>query len=538
VTVPLAVLAVVVALGLAAVPSPPAGLAGPPEPALALVRLVPGAPPQGDILLVDPTGGAGPGRARLVSGLAPRVRVVGAPSWSPDGRTLVVASVLEGESRFDIFAVDLDGGAVRRLTDLGDAAWPRVGPDGRRVVFARRLAGATPYDDAWSLWSMALDGTDQRQITPTVPGQTDKPGSWSPDGSTIAFTRSGEPSVGPRGRLTIASAIWLVGAEGADPRPLGEGSAPAFSPDGARLAFVSTRDANGELCYGDVCRTAAELYVMAADGSDQRRLTVSDEGEGDPAWSPDGSALAVVRGIVTGNAEAGSVWVLTIDGRCVRPIAHDRSRAVWYSGPAWRPGGTTVSPCELSATGSNVARTAPLAVAGLARARRSRAYPLVWLGAEYRGRRVTAVLRSDYSGRLPGVPRAPRVRNTTFIYGDCAAAPAGDDCRRIDIQVWPVCAVPPPGHPGRLQPMRRVAVAGAVADLYGGQWDLYTGSIVVRGFFTGRLAMNVMRSLRGLNALAGGVRPGALPPPAPGVLEGTLPCSRAWAFLGRPLPAP
>lgn len=55
---------------------------------------------------------------------------------------------------------------------------------------------------------------------------------------------------------------------------------PAWSPDGRRLAFTSTRDGN------------AEIYVMNADGSGQTRLTVNDGLDAGAAWSPDGRRLA------------------------------------------------------------------------------------------------------------------------------------------------------------------------------------------------------------------------------------------------------
>ncbi len=56
----------------------------------------------------------------------------------------------------------------------------------------------------------------------------------------------------------------------------GASFSPQWSPDGTRLAFVSTRDEN------------REIYVMNADGSNQTRLTNNPTADEGPAWSPNG----------------------------------------------------------------------------------------------------------------------------------------------------------------------------------------------------------------------------------------------------------
>jgi Ca2+-binding RTX toxin-like protein len=87
----------------------------------------------------------------------------------------------------------------------------------------------------------------------------------------IAFVEStGIGSMNPDG-----SGLWGVDYV------LGD-TAPAWSPDGTRLAFVSQR--NGD----------ADIYTMAPDGSDQRELTFSNAWDTDPAWSPDGKQIAFV----------------------------------------------------------------------------------------------------------------------------------------------------------------------------------------------------------------------------------------------------
>lgn len=98
--------------------------------------------------------------------------------------------------------------------------------------------------------------------------------AWSPDGAHIAFTSfrhgSGE--------------IYVMNADGTSQTRLTRTKAhddhAAWSPDGRKLAFASTRDGN------------YEIYVMNADGSGQRRLTRDERSDYFPSWSPDGRSIA------------------------------------------------------------------------------------------------------------------------------------------------------------------------------------------------------------------------------------------------------
>src|SRR5262245_1929924 len=103
----------------------------------------------------------------------------------------------------------------------------------------------------------------------------------SPDGARVAFvvTRLDEE------KDEYLSTIWLVSAEGGDPRQFTHGpkrdTAPRWSPDGSMLAFISERDDK-----------KTQLYVMPADGGEPGRLTDLKPGVGDPEWSPDGTRIA------------------------------------------------------------------------------------------------------------------------------------------------------------------------------------------------------------------------------------------------------
>ena len=81
---------------------------------------------------------------------------------------------------------------------------------------------------------------------------------------------------------------------------------PRWSPDGKRLAWVSTRDGN------------QEIYSAAADGNDVKRLTNEIALDNNPAWSPDGKQIAFTSGR-TGNFE---IHVMNADGSNVKRLTN------------------------------------------------------------------------------------------------------------------------------------------------------------------------------------------------------------------------
>jgi dipeptidyl aminopeptidase/acylaminoacyl peptidase len=108
----------------------------------------------------------------------------------------------------------------------------------------------------------------------------------SPDGSKIAYVHI---SVDEE-KDNYRSAIWLADTAGGEPRRLTSGDArdfaPRWSPDGSRLAFLSTRRGS-----------PPQIYVLRLDGGEARQVTTLEGGASNVEWSPDGRALAFTSAV-------------------------------------------------------------------------------------------------------------------------------------------------------------------------------------------------------------------------------------------------
>ena len=173
--------------------------------------------------------------------------------------TLVLASDRDGDPEILVRAPD---GRMRQLTrnsvsDYG-AVWS---PDGARLAFVRGSEEGGGDD----IWVMDADGRNQRRLTePAVTADgvpaLDMAPAWSPDGRRIAFasTRDG-----------AEMKIYVMDADGghqsrlSDSAPFVTDHTPAFSPDGEHIVFASNRDSVEN----------TEIYRMRADGSDVRDVS-------------------------------------------------------------------------------------------------------------------------------------------------------------------------------------------------------------------------------------------------------------------------
>jgi hypothetical protein len=279
----------------------------------------------------------GSARTQLTT-LGPR-RSAYEPAWSPDGSRIAFTSAGQnGPTR--IWTVGADGADARPLTPPVPRASleqaPTWSPDGTRIAFARVAFGRESLRA--SIVVADADGTHERRLRSerlrrlgyTVPS------AWSPDGSALLFTRT---ILDQRGyfRPSLYSIGATDGRERLIARDAGEGS---YAPDGSRIAFVSIRDRNGHDCGSDECWYHGELYVMGADGSGMTRLTRTKSQEEGPAWSPDGARIAFASDRNYPAGASPEVYSVAPDGSCLTWLTNG---SLDSHGPAWEPGASLSS---------------------------------------------------------------------------------------------------------------------------------------------------------------------------------------------------
>jgi Omp85 superfamily domain/WD40-like Beta Propeller Repeat len=193
-------------------------------------------------------------------------------SWTPDGKGLVYDELRVEElvtRRSDLRIVEVETGHRRWLTKGARARAPDVSPDGRTVVFVRRLG------DRSELASIAMDGTGLRTLTQSDPGTEWSGPRWRPQGDLVVASR-----LLPGGWLDLVEVEPATGACRSLTEDRAKDVEPTWTPDGAHVLFRSDRDG------------ISNLYALRR--ADLAVLRVSNVlgGAFTPAASPDGHTVA------------------------------------------------------------------------------------------------------------------------------------------------------------------------------------------------------------------------------------------------------
>jgi Tol biopolymer transport system component/DNA-binding winged helix-turn-helix (wHTH) protein len=211
-------------------------------------------------------------------------------SWSPDGRVFAVTRRIRPDAPFSaIHLLSVDGHELSPLatTPAGDFidTSPAFSPDGTEIAFVRGFS-----DSVGDLYRVRREGGPATRLTFD---NADVLGfSWFGGGSKLAFSSN---------RAGMFS-LWSVGAKGGEPTLLAGGGRKLKHPSAARDSSLAYEAWNYDM----------NLFVERVGGSPGRALApASDEWTFEPRWSPDGSRVAFV------STRSGSyeVWSTDAEGR-------------------------------------------------------------------------------------------------------------------------------------------------------------------------------------------------------------------------------
>ena len=225
------------------------------------------------------------------------------PAFSPGGDKIAFCSNRAGN--WDVYVMDKDGRNVTAITQgPGHDLHPSFSPDGQRLVFCR-IGGRSQQ---WELWVANLTTGEKTMI-----GFGLFP-DWSPrtDIDQIAFQRSRQ-----RGGRWFS--LWTLQlSPGGEPTYVTEVAmstnaalvAPAWSPDGKRLAFATVVDPDAGMPDTDEAIGRQDIWTVNADGTDRHRITDGKGTYATPAWATDGRVY-----FVSDRGGTECVWSAKADGQ-------------------------------------------------------------------------------------------------------------------------------------------------------------------------------------------------------------------------------
>ena len=263
------------------------------------------------------------------------------PAWSPDGTQIAYV----GSDTVEFLVMDTDGGnqqplasLTARSTDdpdlkpLGEVVERAVwSPDGRRIA----------YNDGRSLYVIEADGTNRARVAAGGCGWVPTP-LWSPDSRLLMYQ--------------APSTIVIIDLDNGTQTVIHDARSPAWSPDGSRLAYTNSGNhglfvsgPNGEnrqqIASGRVAHVVwspagtrlayywESINVLDADGRNQREIAKPENSFlRNLQWSPDGSSLSY--------NDRANVYVVDVNTATQQKITPDSPHFV--SGTAWSPDHTRV----------------------------------------------------------------------------------------------------------------------------------------------------------------------------------------------------
>ncbi|MBW7932024.1 MAG: PD40 domain-containing protein [Gemmatimonadaceae bacterium] len=225
--------------------------------------------------------------------------------WSKDGKWITFQSTRDGRTCDEQFVMKADGSNVTRISDgRGKTTCGWFFPDGKRLFFGSSTAhdAACPPRpdpskgyvwplDKYDIYTVNRDGSNFQRLTNYNVYTAE--GVLSPDGKKIVFTSLKDGDLD----------IYTMNVDGTNVKRLtntvGYDGGPWWSPDGKKIVYrahhpkdsVELKQYKDLLAQGLIRPSKVELYVMNADGSDNRQVTALGGANFGPSWTPDGKKI-------------------------------------------------------------------------------------------------------------------------------------------------------------------------------------------------------------------------------------------------------
>jgi TolB protein len=230
------------------------------------------------------------------------------PVWSPGGEQIAFTRWRDPRG---VWVVNADGTGERRVFDWSSARWPSWSPDGQEILFTHQKGGRENAVDrcffgfcftfpAKPHWKLGIVEPADGSFREPGGAQVSLSPDWSPDGERVVYD-------GEQGLVVQ----YLESNTSHQITHHGQDTGPVWSPDGEQVAFTRRQHDHWE------------VYVVDDDGQNPRRLTTTPKkpnGEvgnsAAPAWSPDGQHLA----FLTDRTGKWEIWIMDANGANPRPM--------------------------------------------------------------------------------------------------------------------------------------------------------------------------------------------------------------------------